>query len=168
MRSISTSNREEGSILSDRRGFFSIDAFFALLLVITVATSLMTVSQRNKEAARETSGAIMQDMVAEELAAGINSVYANGSGLKIGEGDNLGIYISLPDNILGENYTLSLNEENRLIVAENSKAGLQEPIATASIIPHNIHDFVLKPENLSHRIRIFWEENKIRVRSCLG
>ncbi len=108
----------------------------------------------------------MKDMAAEKLAGVINSVYANGSGLRVDENDYLEISLNLPDNILGENYTLSLNSENRMIIAENSDAGLQEPIGTASIIPSNVRSFVLKPENLSNEIRIFWENDSIRVKSC--
>ncbi len=131
-----------------------------------VATSLITVSQRKNEASRETSKIVMEDMTAEKLAGIINSVYANGSKLKRDKEDNFGITISLPENVLGENYTISLNRENRTIIVENSKAGLEEPIGKASIIPINIDNFVLNPENLDDKIRIFWGENQIEVESC--
>ncbi len=104
-------------------------------------------------------------MTAEKLAGLINSVYVNGSGLKSSENNYFGITITLSENILGENYTISLNRENRMIIVENSEAGLKEPIGKASIAPINIDNFVLHPENLSNTIRIFWENNQIKVKS---
>lgn len=166
MKSGLISDQGESDNVLNENGFFSIDAFFAILLVTMVAGSLLTVTHNSREAARETAGVVRKDMIAEKLAGVINSVYANGSKLKLGENDSLEICISLPDNILGEDYTLLLNQENRVIFAENSKAGLKEPIATASVVPNNIQSFVLRPENLSRRIRIFWENDRIKVKSC--
>ncbi len=152
--------------MKDKKGFFSIDAFFALLLLITVATSLITISQRNNDMAEETSKVVIKDMTAEKLAGVINSVYANGARLKRSENDYFSITVILPENILGENYTLYLDKENRTIVVENSEGGLKKPIGKASIVPNNIDSFRLKPENLSNKIRIFWDNAKIEVESC--
>lgn len=165
VRSLSISDREEDKISTDENGFFSIDAFFAILLLIMVATSLITASQRKNRAAQETSKVFMKDMTAEKLAGIINTVYANGSGLRRKENNYFGVTISLSENILGENYTISLSE-NRTIIVENSKAGLEEPIGKASIAPNNVDNFVLHPENLSSKIRIFWDNNIVEVESC--
>lgn len=142
-------------MFSEERGFFSIDAFFAFLLLITVFTSLMTVAQENRETAKETARLYIKDMSAEKLAAAIDTVYAGGSPLEL--------TFYLPENALGEDYTMSLNPENRLVIVENSESGLSKAIAKAHIMPKNVSSSVLSPENLSGEIRIFWKNGKVRV-----
>lgn len=142
-------------IVSDDRGFFSVDAFFALLLLITVTSGLLTVAQETKQGTQEIARLHEQDMSAEKLAAAINTVYAKGSSLEL--------RFSLPENTLGEKYSLYINSENRIIIVENSKNGLTSPIAKAHIIPSNFSTFTLHPDNLSRTILIRWADNTIKV-----
>lgn len=142
-------------MLSDDRGFFSVDAFFALLLLITVASGLLTLAQESKESAQEIARLYKQDMSAEKLAAAINTVYAKGSPLEL--------RFTLPENTLGEKYSLYVSSENRIIIVENSQNGLSLPIAKAHIIPTNLPSLTLGYDNLSKTILIKWVDNTIKV-----
>ncbi|KXB00103.1 hypothetical protein AKJ42_01660 [candidate division MSBL1 archaeon SCGC-AAA261C02] len=152
-------------MLSSERGFFSIDAFFALLLLLTVSGAVLNAAQGSQQIASEASATQEADMVVEKLAATINTVYANGSPFKL--------RVELPDTIrmIGEeyvesheNYTISLDLENREVYIKNLE-GVSSEVARASIIPHNLYDFELGPENLSKTIHVYWEDENIRVSS---
>lgn len=142
-------------MFSDDRGFFSVDAFFALLLLITVASGLLTIAQESKERSQDIARLYEQDMSAEKLAAAINTVYAKGSSLEL--------RINLAENALGENYSLRLDTKNHMIIVENSQNGLSSPIGKAHIIPINLPTITLGHDNLSKTILIQWADDNMKV-----
>ncbi|MBS3815900.1 MAG: hypothetical protein KGY45_05005 [Hadesarchaea archaeon] len=151
----------------DKKGFFSVDAFFALLLLLTVSAMLLNAAQTSNQVASQTSATQKADLIVEKFAGAINSVYANGqaSELRIDLIDNIelieGNYVLNQDN----NYKVSLDLDERVIFIENHKK-VSSDVAKAPIIPQNIHDFELSPENLSRTIRIYWDNENIRVINC--
>lgn len=148
-----------------RRGSFSIDAFFALLLLLTASTMLLNAAQGGGQIANKNVATQEADLTAEKLAAAINTVYANDPSFEL--------CIELPDNIRVinedyvasyENYTISLDLNSREIFIADLE-GVSSEVVRVPIIPQNIYDFDLGPENLSSSIRISWIDNVIMVRS---
>lgn len=138
----------------EERGFFSIDAFFALVLLITISGMLLSAAQGSEQIARETTQLQEADMIVEKLAGAINTVYTNGSSFEL--------QVDLPDNIVGENYTVSFNRENREVYIKDLE-GVSSDVARASIIPNNLYDFELNRENLENTIRVYWPDDNIGV-----
>ncbi|KXB05696.1 hypothetical protein AKJ50_00225 [candidate division MSBL1 archaeon SCGC-AAA382A13] len=139
-------------MIKDVRGFFSIDALFAFLLLIAISTALLNAASSEQQIAEQTAEVQNKNMVVEKIAAAINSVYVNGS--------ELTLTFSLPENIMETDYIVRGNSENRVIFAENS-----EEIARAQVIPKNFGNFELGPENLENKIQVYWKDDIILVKS---
>lgn len=130
-----------------RRGFFSLDAIFALTLLMIVCSSFLHVYRVRMESARGMVEELEMRMVGEELAGAINSVYSNGSGLEL--------KLRFPT---GSSFTLSFDSSTGEVVVRKGERSLR-----AGTVCNNVETFLLTPENLERPLRIYWGENRIRV-----
>lgn len=142
----------------DMRGFFSIDAIFALFLVLTVTGMLYNSAQESREVAMNLARAQEKKMAVEKLAAAINIVYATGSTLELHR-------LELPENVIGKDYSVTFDSDNRLLKSEYVTGTSEDLVVSAPVIPKAVENFVLSPENLSGNIRVFWKDNRIQVMS---
>ncbi len=133
------------------RGFFSIDALFAVTLLIMVSTSFLHVYDGRKEAAELMGARLEARIVGEELAAAINTVYANGS--------NFELDVDLPSKIGSYFYLIKFDNTARQVLVENSAWGT----VGAGVVCKNVENFVLERENLENTIRVYWVENTVMV-----
>jgi len=133
------------------RGFFSIDALFAVTLLLMVSSSFLHVYEGRRGAAELMSARLEAKIVGEKLAAAINTVYANGS--------NFEIDVDLPQKIGSHFYKIEFDNAARQVVVENSAWGT----VGVGVVCKNVWDFVLEQENLGNTIRVHWVENIVMV-----
>lgn len=133
------------------RGFFSIDALFALTLLLMISSSFLHVYEGRKEAAEPIGARLEAQIVGEKLAAAINTVYANGS--------NFELRVNLPENIGSYSYQITFDNNTRQISVENLAWGA----VSVGVVCQNVRNFVLGPENLQSTIWVYWAENQIRI-----
>lgn len=133
------------------RGFFSIDALFAVTLLLMVSSSFLHVYEGRRGAAELMSARLEAKIVGEKLAAAINTVYANGS--------NFEIDVDLPQKIGSHFYKIEFDNIARQVVVENSAWGT----VGVGVVCKNVWDFVLDRENLENTIRVRWVENIVMV-----
>ena len=136
---------------SDNRGFFSIDALFAVTLLLLVSASFLNVYEGRKQAAELMGARSEAKLVGEKLAATINTVYANGSDFEL--------RVNLPENVRGHSYQIAFDNTTRKISVENSAWGA----VGVGVVCKNVQNFVLGAENLENTIRVYWAENQVRV-----
>lgn len=117
----------------DDKGFFSIDALFAIILLVTISGVLLSASESRTEAVEWMSAAHEADMVAEKLAAVIDTVYANGA-----SGPNFELYLDLPATVVDFDYTVSFDSDNREVLVDVPDADVTSSIARASVVPRNV------------------------------
>jgi hypothetical protein len=127
------------------RGFFSMDALFALTLLMLVCSSLLHVYQGRMEVARGISWGLEARMVGEELAGTINAVYSGGSGLEL--------RLRVPDR---PPLTLAFDNSRGEVVVRGE--GGEVRVGT---VCNNVENFLLPPG--AGILRVYWEENRIRV-----
>jgi hypothetical protein len=139
---------------SDNRGFFSIDALFAVTLLLIVSASFLNLYEGRKVGAELMGARLEAKMVGEKLAAAINTVYTNGSGFEL--------RVDLPENIGSHLYQITFNNAARQISIENSAWG----DVRAGVVCSNVQNFVLGHENLENSIRVYWDGNQIKVVSA--
>lgn len=137
--------------MRDARGFFSIDALFALTLVLIISTSFLNVYEGRKAGAELSGARLEARLVGEGLAAAINTVYANGPDFEL--------YVNLPENMGGYSYQITFDNSTRQISVENSAWGT----INAGVIPKNIQNFVLESGDLGDETRVYWVGDQIRV-----
>lgn len=133
------------------RGFFSIDALFAVTLLLLISSSFLHVYEGRGGAAELMGARLEAKIVGEKLAAAINTVYANGA--------NFELDIDLPLKIGSYFYRIEFDDTTRQIVVKNSAWGT----VGVGVICKNVRDFVLERENLGNTIRVHWVENVVRV-----
>jgi len=138
-------------MISDRRGFFSIDALFAIMLLMLVSTSFLNIYTGQKAGAELMTAKLEARMVGEEFAATMNSVYANGSYFSLS--------VNLPENLGSYHYSISFDNSTRQISVENAAWGS----ITVTIGLENVRDFTLNRENLQSAIRLYLVDNQMRV-----
>lgn len=139
---------------SDEKGSFSIDAFFALTLLVIISGVIVNVSEGREQIASGAKAAHQADVTCEKLAAAINTVYANGPEFEL--------RLDLADNIWGEGYTISFDPSTRQISVENL-GGVTSGRARAAVVPGNVIDFELTPGDLLKTIKVYWDDDNIRV-----
>jgi len=133
------------------RGFFSIDALFAVTLLLMISSSFLHVYEGRRGAAELMSARLEAKIIGEKLAAAINTVYANGS--------NFEIDVDLPQKIGSYFYNIEFDNTARQVVVENSAWGT----VGVGVVCKNVWDFVLERENLENTIRVHWVENIVMV-----
>ena len=133
------------------RGFFSIDALFAVTLLLMISSSFLHVYEGRKEAAELMGDRLEAKVVGEKLAMAINTVYTKGS--------NFEVDVDLPQKIGSHYYKVEFDNTSRQVVVENSAWGTVGVMTLCK----NIWDFVLELENLENTIRVRWVENSVMV-----
>lgn len=136
---------------ANNRGFFSIDALFAVTLLLLVSASFLNMYEGRKQATEVMGAKLEAKLVGEKLAAALNTVYANGS--------NFELLLDLPENAGDYGYQITLDNSTRQISVENSAWSAVSVV----IVCNNVENFVLDSENLGKTVRVYWAENQIRV-----
>ena len=136
---------------SEKRGFFSIDAFFALMLLLVVTASFLNVYQGRKSSAETTDARLNAKVIGERLASAINATYAGGPSFEL--------RVNLPENLKAHQYRITFDNASRQISVENSAWGAIKVGVTCK----NVKNFTLGPENLKESVRILWRDNQITV-----
>ncbi len=135
----------------ERRGFFSIDAMFALTLLLMVSAAFLNIYEGRRASAEAVGANLEAKMIGEKVASAINTVYANGP--------NFSLKVDLPENIGSYAYKISFDNITRRISVENAAWGtVKVPVACK-----NLKNFVLSQENLGRQILVFWEGVQLRV-----
>jgi hypothetical protein len=135
----------------ESRGFFSIDALFALTLLLTITAAFLNIYEGRRASAEGIGANLEAKMIGEKVASAINTVYANGP--------NFSLKVDLPENISGYSYKISLDNSIRRISVENSAWGT----VAVPIVCKNVKNFVLNQENMKRQIRVFWEGSQLRI-----
>ena len=149
--------------LDNEKGYFSIDAVFAVLILVAVSSTFVTGARRNKAMAKETSAQIEQKMALEKIAGGIDKVYANG----YGDDKTFEMKMDVKENILEDNQEIMVNTKERFLYIKDSADSSISPIK-ANIVPSNIENFSLDSDNLSGKVLITWGKENIKLRGVEG
>ncbi|MFB6215360.1 MAG: hypothetical protein ABEJ72_00080, partial [Candidatus Aenigmatarchaeota archaeon] len=134
------------------RGFFTMDVMIAMMLLLTISVSLLQLSSAREETARATSAEMKAKLIAEKLAASVNSVYANG--------ENVRLKVGIPDNLTSsfENYEIEkFNRDNRRI---KITWGEQKYSAKAHVVSRQVE---IRIENKSKPVFVYWENENVVV-----
>ena len=94
----------------DNRGVMAIDLLFAMLLIIIVAGSIITIVSERADTASQTEELSKARMTADNVAEAINKVYSSGTGHSIN--------VSLPDNITDKEYYIDVNSSGVYVKIE--------------------------------------------------
>jgi hypothetical protein len=138
--------------MMNRRGFFSIDALFAVTLLLMVTGVLINLYQGRDQVVAWSSAADESKMACEKLAAAINSVYATGQDSEL--------YIDLPATIDNHAYTLSFDSAHRQIIANMSEYGIAEGTSGAAVTCKNL---LIENLDFSKKIWAHWSGGNIEV-----
>jgi hypothetical protein len=136
----------------DRQGFFSIDALFAVTLLLMISGVILNLCEGRAQAVAWSSAANEAKMACEKLAAAINTVYADGPASEL--------YINLPATIENHAYTISYDSTHRQIIAEVPGVEVTERTSKAAVACKNV---MLENLDLSRRIRVRWSGGNIEV-----
>lgn len=137
------------------RGFFSIDALFAVTLLLMVSASFLNIYEGRNQEADLVGVRLEAKIVCEELAAAINSVYTNGPVFDL--------TINLPSTIRSSRYIIRVGNDQRVVTAENLEVGVTQNMARAAIICMNIENVELNFDNLSKPIKVYWENDQVKL-----
>jgi len=85
----------------DRRGIITADLIFASLIILIIASSIISLASERIDAASTTARLGNSRMIAENVAGAINKVYSGGNGHEV--------TLSLPANISGKDYEIRVN-----------------------------------------------------------
>lgn len=136
----------------DRRGQFSVDAIFAIALLLGVVATLTNLYNGRNQVATWIGTNQEAKLICEKLAATINTVYTNGSTLKL--------YLELPATIQNHAYTISFDNSKREIIIETS-IDATDFTSNAKTACNNITlDDNLDP---SKRVKVYWENDRVRL-----
>jgi hypothetical protein len=138
--------------MMERRGFFSIDALFAVTLLLMVTGVLINLYQGRNQVVAWSSAADESKMACEKLAAAINTVYATGQDSEL--------YIDLPATIDNHTYTLSFDPTHRQIVADMPEYDIAGGTSGAAVTCKNV---LIENLDLSRQIWVHWSGNNIEV-----
>jgi len=133
------------------RGFFSIDAVFAVTLLLMISASFLNIYSGRNQAAELMGARLEARIIGEKLVAAINTVYANGSDFEL--------YVDLPSKIGSYFYQISFDNTTRQILVENSAWGAVSVVAVCK----KVDNFVLGQENLENTILVHWVGNNMEV-----
>ena len=138
--------------MMDRRGFFSIDALFAVTLLLMVTGVLINLYQGRNQVVAWISAADESKMASEKLAAAINTVYATGQDSEL--------YIDLPATIDNHTYTLSFDSTHRQIIADMPGLDIAEGTSKAAVTCKNV---LIENLDFSRKIWVHWLGSNIEV-----
>ncbi|KUO39751.1 MAG: hypothetical protein AVW06_00240 [Hadesarchaea archaeon DG-33-1] len=134
------------------RGFFSIDALFAVTLFLMISGALLNLYEGRSQAVAWIGANSEAKMACEKLAAAINTVYANGSASEL--------YLNLPATVDNYAYTISYDSTHRRIIAEVPEIGITESTSKAAITCKNV---LLENLDPSRQIKVRWLDGNIKV-----
>lgn len=138
------------------RGFFSIDALFAIILLLLTLATLVNLYHGRRNMVEGTREGLEGEMIAQKLARAINVVYA--------AGEPLTLNLHLSENIAGKDYTVQFDENAREISVKFTRDAHAPPFAEASVVVDELDLTGL--ENVSRKIRISWgADNIIEVKN---
>lgn len=135
-----------------RKGFFSIDALFAIILLLLIISTLVSLYQGRTQMAEDTRTKIEGKMISEKIAGAINTVTPR---------KPVSLNLNLPENIQEKNYTIQFSEENRIIFLELSGSNSGASLTGASVAMNKVE--LETNLDLSQEILIHWKDNKIKV-----
>ncbi|MFH1821884.1 MAG: hypothetical protein ABH852_05555 [Methanobacteriota archaeon] len=135
----------------EKRGFFSIDALFALTLLLIVTASFMNIYEGRKRSAELIDDRLEAKIIGEKLAAAMNTTYVGGATFEL--------RVNLPENVGKHSYLVTFDNVKLQISVENSAWGA----VRIGVACKNAANFVLGPENLRNYIRVYWDGNQIMV-----
>lgn len=124
---------------------------FAVTLLLLISASFLNMYEGRKQTAELIGARLEAKLVGEELAAAINTVYANGS--------NFELRVNLPENFGTYFYQITFDNTLRQISVENSAWGAVRVL----VVSENVRNFVLGTDNLENTIRVYWTENQVRI-----
>ncbi|KXA91243.1 hypothetical protein AKJ57_01885 [candidate division MSBL1 archaeon SCGC-AAA259A05] len=133
------------------KGFFSIDALFAIILLLLTLTTLVNLYSGRRSMARETRERLEGEIIAQKLAGAINIVHASGNPLTLN--------LHLTENIIGRDYTVQFDEDAREILIKFTGDGQNPSFARASVVVDELDLAGL--ENVSRKIRVCWGDDNI-------
>ena len=137
-----------------KNGFFSIDALFAMIMLLLVVGTMINVYQGRSQMATETRRKMEGKMIGEKLAGAINSVYSSG--------DPMTLSIDLPENIIDEGYSISFDSISRKIVLKRGETENGPEIANSWSVSNQVE---ISNLDFSKKIQIFWENSVIKVKN---
>jgi hypothetical protein len=135
----------------EKRGFFSVDALFALTLLLIITASFMNVYEGRRGAAERIDERLEAKIIGEKIAAALNTTYTAGA--------NFELSIDLPENIGGHTYQITFDNADLQISVISPRLGTIR-VGNAC---KNVANFVLGPENLGNNIQVYWVGNQIMV-----
>jgi hypothetical protein len=135
----------------EKRGFFSIDAFFALTLLLAVTASFLNIYHGRRATADIVDAKIKAKAIGERLASAMNATYACGPGFEL--------HINLPENLGKHSYRITFDNTARQISVENSAWGA----IRVGVACGRVQNFILETENLRKPIRVLWRDNQVTV-----
>ncbi len=142
------------SLKQKENGFFSVDALFAMILLLLVIGTFVNIYQGRSEMATETRKNLEGKMIGEKLAGAINTVYSTG--------DPLILRIDLPENIVRSKYSICFESSSREVTINSGETEGGPKIASSWSVPDEVE---ISDLNFSEKIQIFWENSKIRVKN---
>lgn len=134
-------------------GFFSIDALFALIILLLMLGPMFNLYQARRNTVGETGVKLKGKMLSQRLAGAVNVVLATGRPLSL--------RLNLPDNISGENYSPLFDANRRTIYENFENLRVSKASTSASVAVNKIENI----ENIDpkERIKIYWNGENIAV-----
>jgi hypothetical protein len=131
-------------------GFFSIDAIFAVTLLLMITLTFTNVYEARQTAAEHMAAGLEAKIACEELAAAVNSTYAGG--------ENFRLKLKLPENAASYAYLIRFDNSAATLLALGDWGAV-----TAKVACNNVKNFELGPDNLQKIIEVRWVDNQLEV-----
>ena len=139
-----------------QRGFFSIDAFFAVMLLVTISGILLSSAETTELSASWIGATQEAKMVTERMAAMIDITYSSGNGFEI--------TFDMPTQVCRYNYVLRVDNHQKAITIENLDYNIDPSIIKSRIVCNNIENTTLSSSSFSAlQVKISWDENQLKV-----
>ncbi|MFP4005418.1 MAG: hypothetical protein ACLFUR_01710 [Candidatus Hadarchaeia archaeon] len=139
-------------------GFLSMDALFALLIVLLLMGPLVNLYSEREETSEDTQVLLESRMICEQLAGSVNVLVATG--------EPLSLRLDLQDNIGDSSYSLAFDEEMRKIYVDGSslpEVGFSSGSVSAQVAAKRVDNLGnIDPRG---RIEIYWNEDTITVKN---
>jgi hypothetical protein len=131
-------------------GFFSIDAMFAVTLLLMITITFTNVYEARQTAAEHMAAGLEAKLACEELAAAINSTYASGESFRL--------KLKLSENAAGYAYLIRFDNSAATLIALGNWGAV-----TAKVACNNVRNFELGPDDLRKIIEVRWVDNQLEV-----
>lgn len=138
---------------SRKKGFFSIDALFAIILLLLVTSTLINLYQGRAQMVEGSRKKMEGKMISEKLAKAINTVYTSRKPLSM--------ELDLPENVLDQNYTIEFHKDSRNISLKFSDGGNSSKYTATPVVVDELE--ISEPLDFSQKIMVHWINNEIKV-----